>query len=121
MFVFLLGRQCCSSRALHFVPEENIRWWMQIRPMLHNRAVELRSPLRLYAATAVCSSVGVLHACPLYGRCEMGGLAVYPNEPSPWYEFELLKKGTGEGGSPTLFLHYKVFWCRVFSIPILRG
>ncbi|CAM9463136.1 unnamed protein product [Ectocarpus sp. 6 AP-2014] len=39
--------------------------------------------------------------------CEMGGLAVYPNEPSPWYEFELLKKGTGEGGGPTLFLHYK--------------
>ncbi|CAB1101820.1 unnamed protein product [Ectocarpus sp. CCAP 1310/34] len=39
--------------------------------------------------------------------CEMGGLAVYPSEPSPWYEFELLKRGTGEGSGPTLFLHYK--------------
>lgn len=41
---------------------------------------------------------------------------MYPNEPSPWYEFELLKKGTGEGGSPTLFLHYKVIWCRGCSV-----
>lgn len=42
-------------------------------------------------------------------RCEMGGLEVKPNEPSPWYEFEMLKKdASGGGGSPTLFLHYKV-------------
>lgn len=34
---------------------------------------------------------------------------VYPNQPSPWYEFEMLKKdASGRGGSPTLFLHYKV-------------
>ena len=43
------------------------------------------------------------------GRCEMGGLTVNPNEPSPWYEFEMLKKdASGRGGSPSLFLHYKV-------------
>eukprot|EP00752_Nemacystus_decipiens_P009580 g8560.t1 len=40
--------------------------------------------------------------------CEMGGLAVKPNEPSPWYEFEMLRKDeSGHGGSPSLFLHYK--------------
>jgi len=38
----------------------------------------------------------------------LGGLTVYPNEPSPWYEFEMLKKDmSGRGGSPSLFLHYK--------------
>ena len=42
-------------------------------------------------------------------RCIMGGLVVHPNKPSPWYEFEMLKKsGNGNGGAPTLFLHFKV-------------
>lgn len=32
-----------------------------------------------------------------------------PNEPSPWYEFEMLRKDASEGGgSPSLLLHYKV-------------
>eukprot|EP00903_Cladosiphon_okamuranus_P009203 g8789.t1 len=45
---------------------------------------------------------------PLNAWCEMGGLKVMPNEPSPWYEFEMLKKDeSGSGRSPTLFLHYK--------------
>lgn len=40
--------------------------------------------------------------------CEMGGLVVHPNKPSPWYEFEMLNNNTrGNDGSPTLFLHYK--------------
>ncbi|CAM9389443.1 unnamed protein product [Scytosiphon promiscuus] len=39
--------------------------------------------------------------------CEMGGLVVVPNEPSPWYEFEMLKKDESGGDNPTLFLHYK--------------
>lgn len=41
-------------------------------------------------------------------RCEMGGLVVHPNEPSPWYEFEMLNAGGGTGGNAALFLHYKV-------------
>ncbi|CAM9813455.1 unnamed protein product [Pylaiella littoralis] len=41
--------------------------------------------------------------------CEMGGLVVHPNEPSPWYEFEMLNAGGGTGGNAALFLHYKGF------------
>lgn len=46
---------------------------------------------------------------------------VYPNEPSPWYEFEMLKKdASGSGGSPTLFLHYKVAVCSFIGYSGLR-
>lgn len=39
----------------------------------------------------------------------MGGLAVYPNEPSPYYEFEMLDvRNREKGGEPTLFLHFVV-------------
>lgn len=38
----------------------------------------------------------------------MGGLVVTPNEPSPWYELEMLKKDESGGDHPTLFLHFKV-------------
>ena len=41
----------------------------------------------------------------------MGGLAVYPNEPSPYYEFEMLDVRSSKGGEPVLFLHFLVrFW-----------
>lgn len=42
----------------------------------------------------------------------MGGLVVHPNEPAPYYEFEMLSKGRAGGGGgsskPTLFMHFKV-------------
>lgn len=46
--------------------------------------------------------------------CEMGGLAVYPNEPSPYYEFEMLDvRNREKGGEPTLFLHFVGRWKHV--------
>lgn len=47
----------------------------------------------------------------------MGGLVVHPNNPAPYYEFEMLNiarsipdvdGGGASGVAPTLFLHYKV-------------
>lgn len=49
-------------------------------------------------------------------RCEMGALAVYPNEPSPYYEFEMLDvRNKEKGGEPVLFLHFLVRMFPLFA------
>ena len=46
----------------------------------------------------------------------MGALAVYPNEPSPYYEFEMLDvRNKEKGGEPVLFLHFLVRMFPLFA------
>lgn len=52
----------------------------------------------------------------------MGGLAVSPNEPSPYYEFEMLDiRNKEKGGKPVLFLHFVVCALPLFFSSFVWG